>query len=241
MNRGPWLAVLAASIVAMVFAGVGIGWAGQPDDVGTIDVSGQGRDVERVALNAVTETDTETENESDERRKAGAALTAPDVARRSAEVEAAGDAGSPPAVLRVPSVDLAAPLTATGVRRDGLMRIPDDGDRAGWYRYGATPGEGAGSVVLAGHVDTDEGLGAMAALREVDKGARIEVELRDGTVATYEVVGRKTISKAVLPTDRIFGRDGPERLTLITCGGPWRSSQQSYRDNVVVVATPADQ
>ena len=233
MRRGPWLAVLLASITAMVFAGVGIGWAGQPEDVGTIDVSAQSPSAERVALDAVSAGETE------EQDKAGAALTAPDVARRSAEIDPAGEPNNPPAALRVPSVDLDAPLTGTGVRRDGLMQIPDDGDEVGWYRHGAMPGQGAGSVVLAGHVDTEEGLGAMAALRDVDRGARVEVELRDGTVATYEVVGRKTIAKGVLPTDTIFDRDGPERLTLITCGGPWRSSQQSYRDNVVVVATPA--
>jgi len=234
MNRGPWLAVLIASIVAMVSAGVGIGWAGQPADVGTIDVSSSSGQAVPVELDTVEKAD------SDRQSQAGAALTVPDVARRSAEVDTTPDAGSPPAALRVPSVGLDAPLEATGVRRDGLMQIPADGARAGWYRYGATPGEGAGSVVLAGHVDTAEGLGAMAALREVDRGAHVEVELADGTVAEYEVVGRKTISKDVLPTDTIFDRDGPERLTLITCGGPWRSSQQSYRDNVVVVATPTE-
>ncbi|HKJ12036.1 MAG TPA: class F sortase [Ornithinimicrobium sp.] len=232
MQQRGWLAVLVSSLASMLLAGVGIAWAGQPTDVGTIDVGSQRPDAEQVALQAVTPAGTE------EAKKAGPALTAPDIARRSAEVSSSRQTRSTPTALRVPSVDLDAPLTPTGVRRDGLMRIPDDGDRVGWYRYGAAPGAGRGSVVLAGHVDTDEGWGAMAALREVERGALVEVELNDGRTATYEVVGRKTVSKNVLPTDTIFDRDGPERLTLITCGGPWRTSQQSYRDNVVVVATP---
>jgi sortase (surface protein transpeptidase) len=238
MHRGGWLVLLVSSITAMVLAGVGIGWAGQSKDMGTIEVPAKleaAQQPEERAPQPVTDT------ANDKLPQAGVALTAPDVARRSAEVSTLGDSSSPPVRLRAPSVELNAPVDATGVRRDGLMQIPDDGRRAGWYRFGAAPGQGTGSVVLAGHVDTDQGLGAMAALRRVERGARIEVELGDGSVETYQVTGRRTISKNVLPTDRIFDRGGPERLTLLTCGGPWRSSEQSYRDNVVVVATPTDQ
>jgi hypothetical protein len=42
----------------------------------------------------------------------------------------------------------------------------------------------------------------------------------------------------VLPLDRLFAREGPPRLTLITCGGPFLAEFGSYRDNVVVVAEP---
>ena len=42
----------------------------------------------------------------------------------------------------------------------------------------------------------------------------------------------------MLPLDRLFARDGPPRLTLITCGGPFLPEYLSYRDNVVVVAEP---
>ena len=43
--------------------------------------------------------------------------------------------------------------------------------------------------------------------------------------------------KAALPAD-YFGRGGPSRLVLITCGGTFDSSTRHYRDNVVVVAEP---
>lgn len=123
-------------------------------------------------------------------------------------------------------------------RPAGLMQIPDDGSRVGWYRHGPAAGAAVGSVVLAGHVDTDEGLGVMAALREVPLESRVEVELADGSVLAYEVVGRRTVPADDLPLDELFDRDGPARLTLITCGGPWRPEAASHRDNVVVVALP---
>lgn len=124
------------------------------------------------------------------------------------------------------------------MRADGLMQIPDDGSRVGWYRNGPAAGAAVGSVVLAGHVDTAEGLAVTTSLRAVPLESRVEAELADGSVLAYEVVGRRTVPKDDLPLDELFDRDGPARLTLITCGGPWRPEASSYRDNVVVVARP---
>ena len=41
-----------------------------------------------------------------------------------------------------------------------------------------------------------------------------------------------------LPVDVLVSRDGPPRLTLVTCGGPFLPDVGGYRDNVVVVAEP---
>jgi hypothetical protein len=51
-------------------------------------------------------------------------------------------------------------------------------------------------------------------------------------------VSRELIQKRALPLDALFRRDGPPRLALITCGGPFLPDVGSYRDNVVVVAEP---
>lgn len=251
--RGLWLirarvAVLLASLAAVVFATVSLTAAAEPADIGTIDIaeatfvpsdnSGQ-RPASGQADDPASQ-DPGPEATSVEHR-AAAGPTVPDVPRTSAELSEVHRGEISPVRLQVESVGLDAPLDATGVRDDGLMEIPDDGDRAGWYRYGANPGNEAGSAVLAGHVDTAEGLGAMAALREVSLGALVQVEMSDGSILSYEVMGRETVAKDDLPSDDIFDRHGPARLTMITCGGPWRASESSYRDNVVVVATPVDQ
>ncbi len=243
MHRAKWshglwlirarLALLSASLAALVVAGVSLTAAAGPENLGSIAVSDANGAASTVA-------------EPDAAGPGAPAVSRGDVGRANSAVgkTTAGDRShdqSAPVRLRVAAVELDVPLDANGVRSDGLMEIPDDGDRAGWYRYGAAPGEGSGSVVLAGHVDTDEGLGAMAALREVPLDAVVKVELEDGSVHAYEVVGRETIVKDDLPTDDIFDRSGPERLALITCGGPWRSAESGYRDNIIVVATPVDQ
>jgi hypothetical protein len=143
-----------------------------------------------------------------------------------------------PVRLVVPALGVDTTVDPVGVEPDGQMTIPAEVDRVGWYRFGPAPGA-AGSAVIAGHVDDrEQGLGAMAPLREAEVGGEVVVTDAAGTVQRWQVVSREIIQKQVLPLDRLFARDGPPRLTLITCGGPFLPEFGSYRDNVVVVAQP---
>lgn len=162
----------------------------------------------------------------------------PDVGRRDAAPVAA-PAVAAPVALEVPALGVRAEVDPVGVEPDGSMTIPADPDRVGWYRFGPAPGAAQGSAVLAGHVDTArDGPGAFAALTGVEVGQDVLVTLDDGSVRTYRVEGREAVVKRELPVDVLFARDGPARLTLITCGGPFQPELRSYRDNLVVTAVP---
>jgi hypothetical protein len=145
---------------------------------------------------------------------------------------------APVAPVRLTARDLGidAEIDAVGVERNGSMTLPDDVDRVGWYRFGPAPGQ-KGSAVLAGHVDdTEQGLGELAPIRGAEVGTRFAVTDAEGTTTRWRVVARDVIRKRALPLEELFRRDGPPRLTLITCGGPFLTEYGSYRDNVVVVA-----
>ncbi|MGY1644167.1 class F sortase [Geodermatophilus sp. SYSU D00703] len=143
-----------------------------------------------------------------------------------------------PARLAVPALGVDTAVDPVGVRDDGQMQLPDDVDRVGWYRFGPVPGTD-GAAVLAGHVDDrEQGLGALAPLREAEAGDEVRVTDAAGTVTRWRVVSRERIEKRALPLDRVFGRTGPPRLVLVTCGGPFLAELGSYRENVVVVAEP---
>jgi sortase (surface protein transpeptidase) len=143
-----------------------------------------------------------------------------------------------PVRLAVPARGVDAAIETVGIQPDGQMTLPDDVDRVGWYRFGPVPGA-AGSAVIAGHVDDrEQGLGAMAALREAEPGDEVMVTDSAGAATRWRVLSRELIQKQELPLDRLFARDGPPRLTLITCGGPFLPEFGSYRDNVVVVTEP---
>jgi hypothetical protein len=143
-----------------------------------------------------------------------------------------------PVRLTVPARGVDTAVDAVGVAPDGQMAIPEDVDRVGWYRFGPAPGDD-GSAVIAGHVDDrEQGLGVLALLRDAGVGEEVVVTDAAGTPTRWRVVSRELIQKQVLPLDRLFAREGPPHLTLITCGGPFLAEFGSYRDNVVVVAGP---
>ena len=63
----------------------------------------------------------------------------------------------PPVRLVVPDVGIDMAVDPVGVRDDGEMEIPEDADRAGWYRFGPAPADPAGATVVAAHVDSVRG------------------------------------------------------------------------------------
>lgn len=143
----------------------------------------------------------------------------------------------PPAGIRLPSLDVDAAVHAVALEDDGAMEIPDEVADVGWYVLGPAPGE-PGSAVLAGHVDGGGRQGAFWDLRTLDPGDRFEVDHVDGSATSWEVVARRTHAKDELPIAELFTRDGPPRLTLITCGGAFDPVARSYEDNVVIHAVP---
>ena len=148
---------------------------------------------------------------------------------------------SPPVRLLVPALDLDMELDAVGVTAEGQMEIPEDPDRAGWYRHGAAPGDDEGSVVLAGHIDDTSGPGPFYGLTRVNEGVEAVVVLADGTRTAYRVVGGEQVAKSDLAVEEIFRRDGDPVLRLVTCTGDWSPRAGHYTDNLVITAVPVDE
>ena len=146
---------------------------------------------------------------------------------------------TPPVGLRIPRLDIDAPVASYGVDTStGEMEVPENVTEVAWYRFGPAPGEG-GSAVLAAHVDlAGQGSGVFFDLDRLDVGDPIAVDHTDGTTTRYRVIARTEYLKDDLPLDAVFSRTGPPVLTLITCGGGFNRSSRSYDSNVVVYAVP---
>jgi hypothetical protein len=139
--------------------------------------------------------------------------------------------------LTVEAAGLAMPVRPVGVDGELRMELPDDPRVLGWYRHGPQPGEGIGSSVLAGHLDSVRfGVGPLARLRDVSPGDEIEVTRRDGSVRVYVVDRVDRYDRTRLPAE-LFARTGPERLRLVTCGGDYVPGR-GYEQNLVVTARP---
>lgn len=146
-----------------------------------------------------------------------------------------------PIGLTIRAIGVEAPVEAYGVnRRTGEMDVPTNVRDVAWYQYGPSPGQ-AGSAVLAAHVDlASQGAGVFFNLRQLEPGDVVEVEYDDGSRQTFRVEARVQYDKTEIPLDVIFATDGPPVLTLITCGGGFNPSIESYDSNVVVYAYPVE-
>lgn len=173
-----------------------------------------------------------------DRAGASAAGAVPLVAATPPPVAAA----SPTAPVRVvvPAQRIDVPVDPVGVAADGRMEIPPLAERGGWYRFGADPGDPAGTTVVAAHVDSvaSGGAGPFVRLVDVRPGDRVEVTLADGSTRAYAVDAVTRFPKTEARWPDVFTREGPARLALVTCGGSFDRAARSYTDNVLVVATP---
>jgi sortase (surface protein transpeptidase) len=117
--------------------------------------------------------------------------------------------------------------------------VPEDVSTAGWYRFGPLPGA-RGSAMVIGHVDSrTQGPGVFFGLSKLPLGERIGIQLDGGPTQFFVSVARRFIDKDELPLD-LYARDGPPRLTLVTCGGGFDERSRSYSHNVVVYAVPEE-
>ncbi len=159
-----------------------------------------------------------------------------DVART---VRAAAAGAATPARLRIGSVGIDAPIAPSGIDvAHGVLGIPADIARLGWWRDGAAPGDAAGALLLAGHVDSAaSGEGALFALARARRGDLAELTTAAGRTLVYRVESVRTYPKADLPPS-VYSRRGPARLVVVTCGGRFDEATGHYPDDVVLTAKP---
>ena len=123
--------------------------------------------------------------------------------------------------------------------QDGSLALPDAVDRASWWEGSAKLGDPYGAIVVAAHVDSfADGIGPMAELLSAGVGDVVRLESR-GLSQSYEIRQSDFVPRANLALRAsTMSFDGPRRLVLITCGGPYDRERGGYLNNLVVVAEP---
>jgi hypothetical protein len=122
---------------------------------------------------------------------------------------------------------------------NGVLQVPEDPQRVGWWMAGSLPGADVGTTVLDGHLDSaTRGVGFFVHLRALDQGDSITVTTASGGTIGYAVEARQTYPKTAPLPAALFDRQGAPALVLVTCGGPFDDSSGTYDDNIVVTARP---
>lgn len=143
---------------------------------------------------------------------------------------------SPVQRVRIPAIQVDAPVVQVGLDADGWVAAPppENPGLAGWFTGAVSPGE-KGTAVIVGHVDNKQGPAVFYGLGALKKGNQVEVLRQDGKTAVFEIYGVEVFEKNNFPGDRVYGSKGAPELRVITCGGGF-SKQNGYDGNVVVFA-----
>jgi LPXTG-site transpeptidase (sortase) family protein len=123
---------------------------------------------------------------------------------------------------------------------NGVMQNPSGPFVVAWYRGTGRLGEDD-NIVMAGHLDWwDVPQAVFYNVGDLKEGDEIDVTGEDGTVYKYKVDWVKNYAVADLDAKKvqeIVGATKTEKLTLITCGGPFDYQNGVYLERIVVRAS----
>ncbi len=120
------------------------------------------------------------------------------------------------------------------------MDVPSDVTKAGWYKFGAHPGD-VGSAVIAGHLNGSHGEpGVFINLSSIRVGDSFSVANDAGVNTTFIVQKIKSYAQNEQP-DEVFHSSDGVHVNLITCTGSWNRDQRQYSKRLVVFADKSSQ
>lgn len=146
-----------------------------------------------------------------------------------------GTPAADPVGIRIPEVDVNAPIRALEIDGRGALIPPEEDEVAGWWKAGPEPGEN-GPAVVAGHVDSHSGPAVFFRLSELRAGTEVFIDRADGTTAVFATYRVESHPKDAFPTEAVYGPTPGSELRLITCGGRFDDAEGRYLANVITFA-----
>ena len=158
-----------------------------------------------------------------------------------------------PTRMSIPALNVDAPIETIGLDRraqpdstgQAPLGAPTDQRKAGWYAAGPKPGSGTGTVLTNGHTYRDgSAIFQQDFTAKVALGQQIDLLIDNGSTCSYRIsavwrdVDAVTDYPLLVASEHLYDQQGPERLFLETCGGPWVESADRFKDINVILATP---
>ena len=139
-----------------------------------------------------------------------------------------------PVRLKIPSINVDAPVEYVGLTSDGAMDIPKSRDNVAWFELGPLPGAN-GSAVIAGHYGWKNRKGsAFDNLYKLRKGDKIYIEDDKGIIISFVVRESRRYDPKMDASNVFSSNDGKSHLNLITCEGKWDKVSETYPERLVV-------
>jgi LPXTG-site transpeptidase (sortase) family protein len=138
------------------------------------------------------------------------------------------------ASLAIPKLGIDASVRRFGLDRFGRLDVPQDARTIGWNpAYTDLPGAG-GETFFAAHFEYLGVPGVFSRLSTLVAGDEVTVRLSDGSTYTYRVTSTVDYPLGAIDMGALlFGREGVEAITLMTCSGPANEGEYALRTVVL--------
>ena len=139
-----------------------------------------------------------------------------------------------PVRLKIPSINVDAPVEYVGLTPDGAMDVPKGPVNVAWYNLGPRPGEN-GSAVIAGHYGWKNNIPAVFDnLHKLRKGDKIYIEDEKGANIIFVVREIQIYDKNEDASGVFYSSDGKAHLNFVTCTGVWNKAEKTRSDRLIV-------
>lgn len=151
-----------------------------------------------------------------------------------------------PRYISIPALKLSkVRVTKVGITADNQLDVPKNINDTAWFKDSATPGSGAGAVLVDGHNGGRTKDGAFAKLSTLQAGDRITIERGDGKKFTYKVVENKSMSLEEVNATGMRKmtqsiEPDVEGLSLITSDGKWVPKYKQFDRRIMLRAVLVD-
>jgi len=262
-NLTPWLCLLVAGILVMVFAMVTLlSTSAAKSDAAVTEgkyfsstvASAPGAPaVEPASSNSViVRRDSKSSPATGIGRTTGSQSTRPSASSASAGIakrssdrlaiprQPASQTRSVPLSIELGGSRTPIRVVPIGISAAGTLEPPSDISTAGWWVSGPRPGA-PGRAIITGHIDSTAGLGAFAALDRLHNGDTVALNEAAGEVLHFRVTARQQIEKTHLNPRLLQSTTNASDLLLVTCTGTFDHSTRSYESNLLITAVPVRQ
>lgn len=141
-----------------------------------------------------------------------------------------------PRKIEIPSIGVSGCIQKVGVDEKNAIAVPTNIHVAGWYINSPLPGE-KGVSVIDGHVLGQYDDAIFAGLKNVKAGDMIRIEFGDSSKKEFLVEDSHSYPVNEVMDHLFSPLEGIDsQLTLITCGGTFDRTSQTYDQRIIVRA-----
>ena len=139
-----------------------------------------------------------------------------------------------PIRLKIPSINVDAPIEYVGLTPNGEMDTPKSYVNVGWFNLGQRPGEN-GSAVITGHYSLiNNKPGVFDNLHKLRKDDKIYIIDEKGKNIIFVVRKIQRYGKNDNSSGIFDSNDGKAHLNIITCVGVWNKAEETFSERLVV-------